>query len=68
MNNNSSRGLSPEAMRAALNSGNKEALLKSLSPRERELFYSLLADKEARDRLLSSPKVAELIKNLMNGG
>lgn len=65
---NDKKSLSPEELRAAAKKGDTASLLAGLGPKERELFTSLMQDKEARERLLSSPKVAELLKNFMNGG
>lgn len=55
-----------EAIKKA-STGDTASLISSLNPEEKELLSRLMKDKEARDKLLSSPEVAQLISLLMNG-
>ena len=47
--------------------GDTASLLSSLNAEEKELLSQLMKDKEARDKLLSSPEVVKFISLMMNG-
>ena len=53
-----------ERLKKAVKKGDKKALMDSLSENDKEVLRSFMRDKEARDRLLSSPEVQALISNL----
>lgn len=69
MNNNRNlNGLNEKAIKAAIKSGNKDVLLNSLSETDKEVLKSFMNNKEARDKLLSSPEAKALISKLMERG
>lgn len=59
-------GANTDDIKKAIN-GNPAALMSTLTPEDREMLSSLMQNKEARDKLLSSPEVNKLISLLMNG-
>lgn len=54
-----------QILKKAVSQGNTDQLLSSLSDKDKENFNHLLKDKAARDKLLSSPEVKELLKGLL---
>lgn len=58
---------SAEGLKRAVKNGDASALLSSLNDKERETFNSLLNNKEARDKLLSSPEVKALLSRFLGG-
>lgn len=59
-------GANTDDVKKAIN-GNPSALMSTLTPEDREMLNALMQNKEARDKLLSSPEVNKLISMLMNG-
>lgn len=57
-----------ERLKKAVQNGDKGALMDSLSETDKEVLRSFMRDKEARDKLLSSPEVQALITNLFGKG
>lgn len=47
---------------------NVESLMKSLSPADREKVNSILSNPEETKKILSNPKVMELIRKFRNNG
>lgn len=75
MNNNSGRqkgssffgGKEGESIRKAVKNKDVSSLIGGLSPEDMEILTALMNNKEARDKLLSSPEALRLISELMNG-
>lgn len=57
-----------ERLKKAVQNGDKGALMGALSETDKEVLRSFMRDKEARDKLLSSPEVQALITNLFGKG
>ncbi len=65
---NSSGGkLNADSVKKAAQSGNTDALLKSLSESDKQKLNSVLNDKEAMEKLLKSPQAAAIMKMLSKG-
>lgn len=61
------KNISPEMLKAA-KSGDKNALINSLSNEDKKKIENILNDKEMLNSLLKSPQAAAIIKALSNGG
>lgn len=62
-----SNGALTQEMKNAIKNKDASALLSSLNENERKLFNSLMSDKQAREDLLSSPKLKSMLDSLLNG-
>jgi hypothetical protein len=60
-------GMSPEALKNQLESGQLDALLSRLSPEQSGQIGALLKNPAAVSQLLQNPQVAELLKKFMKG-
>lgn len=58
-------GKSPEELKNASQSGNVENLLSNLNPNDANKIKKLLSDKNAADKILSTPQAQSLIKQLL---
>ncbi len=63
-----SLGQSPDTIKNSAQQGNMDALLKNLSPQQREKVNNMLNNPEATKKILENPKVQALIKKLQNNG
>lgn len=71
------KGINPEKLSRVLGAnsddikkavgGDPSSLMSSLTPEDKEMLNALMQNKEARDKLLSSPEAIKLISMLMNG-
>lgn len=66
LNGLSGAGLTEE-MKKAIKNKDASALMSQLSDSERQFLDTLMKDKEARDNLLSSPKLKTMLDSLLNG-
>ncbi len=58
-------GKSPEELKDASQSGNVENLLSNLNPSDAQKIKKLLSDKDAANKILSTPQAQSLIKQLL---
>lgn len=58
-------GKSPEELQKANESGNVENLLGNLNPNDAQKIQKILADKNAANKILSTPQAQSLIKKLL---
>lgn len=56
-----------QEMKNAIKNKDASALMSQLSDNELQLLNTLMKDKEARDNLLSSPKIKSMLNSLLNG-
>lgn len=56
-----------DALKKAMEKNDYNAILSSLPENEAQELQALMSDKEARDKLLSSPQARELLRKLKNG-
>ena len=61
------KNINPETIKAA-KSGDKNALLNSLSAEDKNKLEAALSNKEMLNALLKSPQAAAILKQLANGG
>ncbi len=61
------KNINPETLKAA-KSGDKNALINSLSAEDKKKIESILSNKEMLNSLLKSPQAAAILKSLSNGG
>ena len=61
------KNINPETIKAA-KSGDKKALLNSLSAEDKRKLEAALSNKEMLNTLLKSPQAAAILKQLSNGG
>ena len=59
-----SNGIDAERLEGALNSGKIDSVLSALNPGQAKGLKNLLSDKEALNRILSSPQAAKILKEL----
>ena len=57
-------GVSPEKLKSTLESGNVEDMLGSMRKEDADKLKKLIKDPTARDKLLSSPEAAKIIKKM----
>ena len=57
-------GVSPEKLKSTLESGNVEDMLGSMRKEDADKLKKLIKDPSARDKLLSSPEAAKIIKKM----
>ena len=58
-------GKSPEELKKASETGNVENLLGNLNPNDAQKIKKILADKNAANKILSTPQAQSLIKKLL---
>lgn len=58
-------GKSPEELKNASQSGNMENLLNNLNPNDAQKIQKILSDKNAANKILSTPQAQSLIKQLL---
>lgn len=58
-------GKSPEELKKASETGNVENLLGNLNPNDAQKIQKILADKNAANKILSTPQAQSLIKKLL---
>ena len=58
-------GTSPEELKSAAQEGNINNIVKGLNPNDAEKIQKVLSDKNASNRILSSPKAQELLKKFL---
>lgn len=63
-----SLGQNPEEIKKSAQQGNMEALMKNLSPSQKQKVSSVLQNPEATKKLLENPQVQALIRKLQNNG
>lgn len=64
---NNPLNLNNEELKNAIKSGDKKALINSLSQEERDKLNSILNDKKAISDILKSPEAKAIIKNFFGG-
>ena len=57
-------GVSPEKLKSTLESGNVEDMLGSMRKEDADKLKNLMNNPSARDKLLSSPEAAKIIKKM----
>ena len=57
-------GVSPEKLKSTLESGNMEDMLGSMRKEDADKLKKLMNSPSARDKLLSSPEAAKIIKKM----
>ena len=57
-------GVSPEKLKSTLESGNVEDMLGSMRKEDADKLKKLIKDPSAREKLLSSPDAAKIIKKM----
>ena len=57
-------GVSPEKLKNTLESGNVEDMLGSMRKEDADKLKNLMQNKSAREKLLSSPEAAKIIKKM----
>lgn len=55
----------PQKLREAADKGNVNEIMKKLSPKDAQKIQSILSDKNATSKLLSTPKAQQLLKKFM---
>ncbi len=58
-------GKNPEELKSAAQNGNLNNLLGNLNPNDSQKIQKVLSDKDAANKLLSSPQAQKLIKKLL---
>lgn len=58
-------GKTPEELKKASETGNVENLLGSLNPKDAQKIQKILSDKNAANKILSTPQAQSLIKKLL---
>lgn len=58
-------GKSPKELKKASETGNVENLLGNLNPNDAQKIQKILADKNAANKILSTPQAQSLIKKLL---
>lgn len=59
--------ISQDEIKKAAQKADVSSLMGMLSSKDKEVFNSLLKNKQARDELLGSPEAQELLRKLMGG-
>ena len=57
-------GVSPEKLKSTLESGNVEDMLGSMRTEDADKLKNLMQNKSAREKLLSSPEAAKIMKKM----
>ena len=59
-------GVSPEKLKSTVESVNVEDMLGSMRKEDADKLKNLMQNKSAREKLLSSPEAAKIIKNMFS--
>lgn len=57
-----------QSLAGAIQSKNADALIKNLSPTDREKLNKVMSDKKSMEALLNSPQAKALLKTFLKGG
>ena len=57
-----------QSLAGAIQSKNADALIKNLSPADREKLNKVMSDKKSMEALLNSPQAKALLKTFLKGG
>ena len=57
-----------QSLTGAIQSKNADALIKNLSPADREKLNKVMSDQKSMEALLGSPQVKALLKTFLKGG
>lgn len=60
-------GTTPEELKKSAESGNLSNVLKNLDPKDAQKIQEVISDKNAADKLLSTPKARNLFKKFFGG-
>lgn len=60
-------GTTPEELRKSAESGNISDALKNISPQDAKKIEQVISDKNAAEKLLSTPQAKQLLKKFLGG-